>query len=134
MIIGLPQSMIIEVSRACRAIMPVTRQLLDELGFDGEIARKGVPAPIQAGTRWVVERTHSCMNGYGKLRRCTERDARAVDFYLYLGCVRHYQAADPACPQALSLGYPADYQAPQVTQLPGPDISYRRGLRGLTSR
>jgi DDE family transposase len=62
----------------------VTRQLLDELGFDGQIARKGVPAPIQAGTRWVVERTHAWMNGYGKLRRCTERNARTVDFYLYL--------------------------------------------------
>jgi hypothetical protein len=62
----------------------VTRQLLDELGFAGEIARKGVPAPVQAGTRWVVERTHAWMNGYGKLRRCTERDARIVDFYLYL--------------------------------------------------
>ena len=61
----------------------VTRQLLDELGFDGQIARKGVPAPVQAGTRWVVERTHSWMNGYGKLRRCTERDAKVVDFYLY---------------------------------------------------
>ena len=24
------------------------------------------------------------MNGYGKLRRCTERNARVVDFYLYL--------------------------------------------------
>ena len=24
------------------------------------------------------------MNGYGKLRRCTERNARTVDFYLYL--------------------------------------------------
>ena len=62
----------------------VTRQLLDELGFHGHIARKGVPAPLQAGTRWVVERTHSWMNGYGKLRRCTERDATIVDFYLYL--------------------------------------------------
>jgi len=62
----------------------VTRQLLDELGFDGHIARKGVPAPIQAGSRWVAERTHSWMNGYGKLRRCTERDAATVDFYLYL--------------------------------------------------
>jgi hypothetical protein len=62
----------------------VTRQLLDELGFDGQIARTGVPAPIQAGTRWVVERTHAWMNGYGKLRRCTERNARIVDFYLYL--------------------------------------------------
>jgi hypothetical protein len=53
------------------------------LGFDGQIARKGVPAPVQAGTRWVVERTHAWMNGYGKLRRCTERAAAVVDFYLY---------------------------------------------------
>ena len=62
----------------------VTRQVLDEHGFAGQIARKGIPAPIQAGTRWVVERTHAWMNGYGKLRRCTERDASIVDFYLYL--------------------------------------------------
>jgi hypothetical protein len=62
----------------------VTRQVLDERGFAGQIARKGIPAPIQAGTRWVVERTHAWMNGYGKLRRCTERDAKIVDFYLYL--------------------------------------------------
>jgi hypothetical protein len=62
----------------------ITRQLLDELGFDGQIARKGVPAPIQAGTRWVVERTHSWMNGYGKLRRCTEQNSKIVDFCLYL--------------------------------------------------
>ena len=34
-----------------------TRALLEALGFDGAIARKGVPAPIQAGARWVVERT-----------------------------------------------------------------------------
>ena len=58
--------------------------LMTEFGFDGEIARKGIPAPVQAGKRWVVERTHAWMNGYGKLRRCTERDARIVDFYLYL--------------------------------------------------
>jgi hypothetical protein len=61
-----------------------TRQLLHALGFEGQIARKGIPAPIQAGTRWVVERTHAWMNGYGKLRRCTERNAKIVDFYLYL--------------------------------------------------
>ena len=61
-----------------------TRALLDALGFDGAIARKGVPAPIQAGSRWVVERTHSWMNGYGKLRRCTEKLRPVVDFYLFL--------------------------------------------------
>jgi transposase len=61
-----------------------SRALLGELGFTGDIARKGVPAPVQAGKRWVVERTHSWMNGYGKLRRCTEKDSEVVDFYLYL--------------------------------------------------
>jgi transposase len=61
-----------------------TRALLDALGFEGAIARKGVPAPIQAGSRWVVERTHSWMNGYGKLRRCTEKLQAVVDFYLFL--------------------------------------------------
>src|SRR5262249_53329729 len=79
---------VLPASRACHLDAgydsTVTRQLLDELGFDGQIARKGVPAPVQAGTRWVIERTHSWMNGYGKLRRRTERNASIVDFYLYL--------------------------------------------------
>ncbi len=61
-----------------------TRVLLEAFGFASEIARKGVPAPVQAGKRWVVERTHAWMNSYGKLRRCTERNPRIVDFYLYL--------------------------------------------------
>ena len=61
-----------------------TRALLEALGFDGAIARKGVPAPVQAGSRWVVERTHQWMNGYGKLRRCTEKCRPVVDFYLFL--------------------------------------------------
>jgi hypothetical protein len=34
-----------------------TRDLLEILGFIGEIAVKGTPAPIQAGRRWPVERT-----------------------------------------------------------------------------
>jgi hypothetical protein len=61
-----------------------TRQTLDDLGYAAQIAHKGTPAPIQAGRRWPVERTHSWMNGYGKLRRMTDRDAAVVDFYLYL--------------------------------------------------
>lgn len=61
-----------------------TRAVLADLDFQGAIARKGVPAPLQAGTRWVVERTHSWMNGYGKLRRCTEKRSAVVDFYLFL--------------------------------------------------
>jgi hypothetical protein len=31
-----------------------------------------------------MERAHSWMNGHGKLRRCTERDAKIVDIYLHL--------------------------------------------------
>ncbi|MBV9281041.1 MAG: IS5 family transposase [Chloroflexi bacterium] len=61
-----------------------TRALLDELGLEGDIARKGVPAPRQAGSRSTVERTHSWMNGYGKLRRCTEKRRVVVEFYLFL--------------------------------------------------
>ena len=61
-----------------------TAALLAERGFTGVIARQGVPAPVQAGPRWVVERTHAWMNGYGKLRRCTERCRQVVDFYLFL--------------------------------------------------
>jgi hypothetical protein len=34
-----------------------TRDLLDILGYDADIAVKGTPAPIQAGKRWPVERT-----------------------------------------------------------------------------
>lgn len=60
------------------------RALLATLGLEGEIARKGVPAPVQAGSRWTVERTHAWMNGYGKLRRCTEKRQAVVDFYLFL--------------------------------------------------
>jgi len=61
-----------------------TRALLADLGFAGEIARKGVPAPVQVGARWVVERTQSWMNGYGKLRRCFERTGAVVDFFVSL--------------------------------------------------
>lgn len=61
-----------------------TRDLLEILGYRAEIAVQGVPAPIQAGRRWPVERTHSWMNGYGKLRRCTDKRKIIVEFYLHL--------------------------------------------------
>jgi hypothetical protein len=61
-----------------------TRDLLDVLGFTPHIALKGQPAPIQAGHRWPVERLHAWMNGYGKLRRCTDKRKVIVEFYLYL--------------------------------------------------
>ncbi|HEV2254689.1 MAG TPA: IS5 family transposase [Streptosporangiaceae bacterium] len=59
-------------------------EILEENGLSGEIAQKGTAAPIQATRRWPVERTNSWMNGFGKLRRCCERDGAVVEFYLYL--------------------------------------------------
>ena len=49
-----------------------------------EIATRGVPAPIQVGRRWVIERTHAWGNQYGKLRWCTERRRLVVEFWLAL--------------------------------------------------
>ena len=79
---GLPEEVTVHLDRGYDG--QPTRALLDALGLNGAIARKGVPAPIQAGARWVVERTHQWMNGYGKLRRCTEKRQSVVDFYLFL--------------------------------------------------
>ena len=67
-----------------------TRALLAELGLSGCIAVKGVKgvkgvkAPIQVGKRWPVERTHAWLNGYGKLRRITDRSRVVVEFYTHL--------------------------------------------------
>jgi transposase len=60
------------------------RQVLSERGMAGEIATRGVQAPIQASRRWPVERTHAWGNQYGKLRWCTERRRVVVEFWLAL--------------------------------------------------
>lgn len=97
-----------------------SRALLDELGLEGAISRKGVTAPIQAGKRWMVERTHSWMNGYGKLRRCTDRDGRIVDFYLYLAAA--FVTIRQLIQRARSLppvDRQTDHQALEVTPIAG---------------
>jgi hypothetical protein len=60
------------------------RQVLAERGMVAEIAARGVPAPIQVGRKWVVERTHAWGNQYGKLGWCTERRRLVVEFWLAL--------------------------------------------------
>jgi len=60
------------------------RQVLAEREMVGEIATRGMPAPVQAGLRWVIERTHAWGNHYGKLRWCTERRRLVVQFWLAL--------------------------------------------------
>lgn len=60
-----------------------TRDLLTELGCRWEISTKG--EPLQAGARWVVERTNSWHNrGFKKLTLCTERRARVVEAFIAL--------------------------------------------------
>lgn len=63
--------------RPCRA-------QLAESGLQARISRRGKPAPVQVGQRWVVERTHSWLNNYGRLRRCTERRQACIHAYLAL--------------------------------------------------
>jgi transposase len=60
------------------------RRVLTERGMMGQIAARGVPAPVQAGRRWVIERTHVWGNRCGKLRWCTERRHLVVAFCLAL--------------------------------------------------
>lgn len=60
-----------------------TRSLLTELGCDWVISTKG--EPLQAGARWVVERTNSWHNrGFKKLQVCTERRARVIEAFIAL--------------------------------------------------
>lgn len=60
-----------------------TRDLLDELGCQGVISTRGTP--LQAGARWVVERTNSWHNrGFTKLAICTERRTRVIEAFIAL--------------------------------------------------
>jgi len=61
-----------------------THALLAGLRLTGAIVRNGVPAALQVGQRWVVERTHASMNGVGTLRRCTERRGLVVNLFRFL--------------------------------------------------
>lgn len=60
-----------------------TRDLLEEFGCHGVISQKGFP--LQAGARWVVERTHSWHNrGFKKPAICTERRTRVIEAFIAL--------------------------------------------------
>jgi hypothetical protein len=64
----------------------IRRDLAARLLF-GEISRKGKPAPVQAGLRWVIERTNSWQNAHKKLVWGTERRGRVIDFWVALSDV-----------------------------------------------
>ncbi|MBQ0907071.1 IS5 family transposase [Micromonospora sp. U21] len=61
-----------------------TRDLLTARRLTGEIARKGVKAPIQATRRWHVERTNAWHNAFNRLQRCYERKEDVVNAYFDL--------------------------------------------------
>ena len=78
------------------------------------------PAPLQAGNRWVVERTHSWMNGYGKLRRCTERSGPRGRLLPLPGRrLRRHPLPHPARPHPLPLARSPHHPTPQVTPIAG---------------
>ncbi len=114
----LPADRTCHLDRGCDST--VTRQLLDDLGFDGEIARKGIPAPIQAGTRWVVGENpfvDERLRQAAPLHRaqCQDRELLPVPRRR----ARHHPPAHPARPQALPLGHPANDQTAQVIPIAG---------------
>ena len=65
----------------------LTRERLAIRGLLGEIAPKGMPAPIAASSRWPVERTNAWTNAHKKLVWCTERRAGVVAFWLAFSAV-----------------------------------------------
>jgi hypothetical protein len=50
----------------------------------GQVATRGLAAPIQASRRWVIERSHARGNQDGRLRWCTERRRIVVALWLAL--------------------------------------------------
>lgn len=79
--VGLPDQITVHLDAGYDSTK--TRHLLHELGCDAVISRKGFP--LQAGARWVIERTNSWHNrGFKKLAICTERHARVIDAFIAL--------------------------------------------------
>ena len=79
--VGLPDQITVHLDAGYDSTK--TRDLLDELGCHGVISVKGFP--LQAGARWVVERTNSWHNrGFRKLAICTERCSRVIEAFIAL--------------------------------------------------
>jgi transposase len=79
--IGLPDEITVHLDAGYDSA--TTRDLLDELGCHAVISSKGVP--LQAGRRWVIERTNAWhTRGFKKLAICTERRTRVIEAYIAL--------------------------------------------------
>jgi IS5 family transposase len=63
------------------------RQALRQRGITPRIARRGVDSSERLGRyRWVVERTHSWMNRFRRLKVRYKRRADIHSAFLHLGC------------------------------------------------
>lgn len=79
--VGLPEQITVHLDAGYDSAK--TRDLLDELGCQAVISKKGFP--LQAGARWVVERTNSWHNrGFKKLLVCTERRTEVTGAFVAL--------------------------------------------------
>jgi hypothetical protein len=79
--VGLPEKITVHLDAGYDSRK--TRDLIDELGCQAVISTKGTP--LQAGHRWVVERTNSWHNrGFKKLLICIERRTRVIDAFIAL--------------------------------------------------
>ena len=58
-----------------------TRAELTARGLGGQIACKGIKAPVQASQRWPVERTNAWHNAFNRLQRCYERRKIVINAY-----------------------------------------------------
>jgi transposase len=76
----LPEHSSIHLDRAYDS--KITTETLANRDLIGVISKKGKPAPLKAGMRWVVERTNSWHNAHKKLLWCTEREERVIDFWV----------------------------------------------------
>jgi transposase len=79
--VGLPEQITVHLDAGYDSTK--TRELLDELGCNAVISATGTP--LQAGQRWVVERTNSWHNrGFKKLHICTERRTHVIEAFIAL--------------------------------------------------
>jgi hypothetical protein len=77
---GSPEQVTVHLDRGYDS--EATRERLRDRSLAPAISEKGKLAPLQATKRWVVERTSSCHNAHKKLRWCTERRGRVIDFWV----------------------------------------------------
>lgn len=79
--LGLPHTITVHLDAGYDSTK--ARDLLAEFGCEAVISQKGFP--LQAGARWVVERTNSWHNrGFKKLLICTERRTRVIEAFIAL--------------------------------------------------